>query len=288
MGPTAPPKHQTHHIPRTRRTKTPLHPQGTPTTHGNANTGPPLLSKTDQAVTYTKIHTKSTTAENATTTTPGETATTTETTTGETGIAAPTALDGPTADAAPNATAAHHATATSTGNAHPASATAAPSVTAVQPVLAIHRSDTIPTPTRPITGPTVDAPPARGGVPPRGDAPDPHAATAGAPAPRLLRVIPEPHSPETLPAPTIAAKTSTENRHRPDLAAGILAPAEDAMIPTAVRKVFEKGLKTHVPFTNLTDAHCQLEFSTMRSDEHTIRIGPGGTAITSAPDLLEV
>ncbi|KAG8744164.1 hypothetical protein FRC10_010733 [Ceratobasidium sp. 414] len=74
-------------------------------------------------------------------------------------------------------------------------------------------------------------------------------------------------------------------RHRPDLAGNTLAEAIDMMIPRAVHKVFEKGWQTPVPLTNLTDAACYNEYLVMRQEEHTVRIGAGGTAITTAPDL---
>ncbi|KAG8729913.1 hypothetical protein FRC10_003302 [Ceratobasidium sp. 414] len=78
-----------------------------------------------------------------------------------------------------------------------------------------------------------------------------------------------------------------------DLQGPPTTPRDHTMTVTANRladiartaEVFVKGFKTHVPFTNLTDAHCQLEHIVMAQEERTICIGASGTAITSALDL---
>jgi hypothetical protein len=57
------------------------------------------------------------------------------------------------------------------------------------------------------------------------------------------------------------------------------------MIPCAVHKICENGWKTHIPYTNLTDAACCNEYQAMRQEEQTVRIGAEGQAITTAPDL---
>ncbi|KAG9080011.1 hypothetical protein FRC06_007184, partial [Ceratobasidium sp. 370] len=149
--------------------------------------------------------------------------------------------------------------------------------------------------TRPATATTVPAAQAAGRdaeAPTAHDAvPTPLDRTAGTAGPQDPQVG---HTDHTLTAPDVlradVAQTMeslyvSSNRHRPDLATGILAPAIDMMIPNAVRRVFAKGLKTHVPFTNLTDAHCQLDHVMMAQEQRTVRISAGGNAITSAPDL---
>jgi hypothetical protein len=78
----------------------------------------------------------------------------------------------------------------------------------------------------------------------------------------------------------------SKNRHRPDLAGKTLAPETDAMISRAVHKVCEKGWETQIPYTNLTDAACHSEYLVMRGKEQVVRIGAGGMAMTTAPDLL--
>jgi hypothetical protein len=57
------------------------------------------------------------------------------------------------------------------------------------------------------------------------------------------------------------------------------------MIPRTVQKVCESGWKTHIPYTNLTDAACHNEYMAMQHDDHVLRIGAGGKAVMTAPDL---
>ncbi|KAG8693349.1 hypothetical protein FRC08_009175 [Ceratobasidium sp. 394] len=200
--------------------------------------------------------------------------------------ARPTAQGDLNAAAALGATAAPTAIATTAGIAPHATTVAAATAPAVRVIVAVRHTTTVSAPAAQSADRHAGDRTAHADVLVSGDALVPRDRTAGGRDPSLQpgRAPPTPVIPDIPAAPRAAATTFTapsptldhnpilnvsKNRHRPDLAAGVLAPPDDAMIPAPVRKVFDKGLRTHVPFTNLTDAHCQSEFLIMRHEEHT-------------------